>query len=183
MSDETITVGETNPDDGKKAIPELSIEVQLLVKALEPTEPNGIVTYETLKEAAAMDVQAGHGDGMGYGRLTSARRILARDHNMVFAAVSGVGLKLLDSTGRMGLGINHVHGIRRRARKTGAMLAKTDQTTMSNDARIQLNTTASIVGVIHAFAKPRVQKAIAGKVATSQAALPVGKTIAAFSGE
>ncbi len=188
MSDEqkpTIIDAETGKvvEKDKLAIPELSLETQAIVKLMLEVKLGEIITYETLSEAIEMPVQAGHGNGSGYGRLGSARRILERDHNMVFSAVSGEGLKLMDSDGRLDIGIHNVNGIRRRARKTGAMLAKTDQTTMSNDARIELNTTASVLGVIQAFTKPKLQKAIAGKVTVSQAALPVGKTIAAFAGE
>jgi alkylated DNA nucleotide flippase Atl1 len=170
-------------DTKTKAIPELSLETQTLVRVMLPLTQGDIITYETLSDAAGMPVQAGHGDGTGYGRLGSARRILERDHNMVFAAVAGVGLKLMDEDGRLGIGISSVDGIRRKARKTGVMLAKTDQGKMTNEARIQLNTTASVCGVIHAFTKPKMQKAIAGKVSQGQEALPVGKTIEAFMKE
>jgi hypothetical protein len=81
-----------------KSIPELSIEVQLLVKRLSLASVGETIEYGELCAVASQDVwhKSQH-------KLHSARRIVERDFGMVFVAVSGVGLKRISEPEKVDL--------------------------------------------------------------------------------
>jgi hypothetical protein len=68
----------------------LKTETRLLIDALRTAPIGQVVSFATLSAACGLDVQA-----QGRGLLSSARRIVARDHGAVFVSERTVGLRRL----------------------------------------------------------------------------------------
>jgi hypothetical protein len=77
-------------DDDKRVIGQASAEVLELVAMLAKTHVGEMVTYRHMTRTIGVDVVVRRH------LLASARRILMREHNMVFGCVMNEGLKLLD---------------------------------------------------------------------------------------
>lgn len=81
-----------NQLDGKKTPGERHIFTELIIQLLSSIEIGEIVTYEQLEAEIEMDCRP---QGPGYGYQYTARNILERESNIVFEAVSKIGLKRL----------------------------------------------------------------------------------------
>lgn len=82
----------TGGKEPKKTIGERHIFTTQLVKLLGSTNIGDIVTYEQLQDVIHMDCRP---QGPGYGYQYTARNILEKEANIVFEAVTNIGLKHL----------------------------------------------------------------------------------------
>jgi hypothetical protein len=74
----------------KAFIGEASVDTRFLVEAMRKVKPGELITYETLSQACGRDVREKR-------HLTdSARRILLRDHSMVFRCIANEGFIRLE---------------------------------------------------------------------------------------
>ncbi len=158
-----------------KSIPELSIEVQLLVKQLAAVAVGDVYTHQQMNETCGQDVwrKAQH-------KVVSARRIVERDYGIIFAAVSGVGLKRLNDAEKIGV---VAHGTELIHRKTKRLVRKAGTVDLSQlkPAEVQsFNVHVSQLGAIAAFASHKATKTLALAVEQSGHQLPLQKTLEAF---
>lgn len=79
-------------DNGKKTVGERHIFTQIIMQLLMAVEIGEIITYEQLEKEIDIDCRP---QKPGYGYQYTARIILEREENMVFEAVTKVGLKRL----------------------------------------------------------------------------------------
>ena len=166
----------TDNESDRKAIPELSLESQLLVDRLLTIEPGLCISYSVLADVIGQPVQT----GTGYGRLQTARRILQRDHGIVFEAVIGEGLKRMDDAGCVRVGASYRQRIRRAAKRGLSKLLCADPAKLTNDEKTEFHATASHLGVLHHMTGRAVTKQLTATVEKTQERLPVAKTLAAL---
>ena len=164
-------------DEKKKAIPELSIESQLLVDKLQTVKVGDVIPYSALSEVISQPVQT----GTGQGRLRTARNIMQREHGSVFEAVKGEGLKRMDSAGCVRVGTSYTQRIRRAAKRglRKLLCANTDE--LSNTEKTDYNATASHLGVLHHLTGRRATKQLTAAAEKTNQRLPIGKTLEAFT--
>jgi len=168
---------ETDPKPQPKAIPELSIESQLLVDQLVTVAAGDVIPYATLAAAIGQPVQS----GTGRNRLQTARRILQRDHATVFEAVANVGLKRMDAAGCVRVGSAYRQRIRRASKRGLEKLLCADPADLTNAQKTDFHATASHLGVLHHLTGRAATKQLAAAVEKTDQRLPVAKTLAAFT--
>ena len=124
---------------------QLSLNTQMLCERLrKETEAGAIVKYEDLSEVIAKDVRraAKH-------LLASARHVLERDENMVWAPVRNVGLELLSDTGVVYTGPCFLRKAHRAAKRGGRRMRSVRKfSDLPNEAKILHNTVLSQAGVM-----------------------------------
>ena len=150
-------MSETNGDN-KAAIPELSVEVQLIEARLAKTAMNEIVPYSELSAIAGKDIQSPTNRWIIY----RAWNRLLRDKRMVFAAVKGVGAKRLDDSAiATAVPESTVGRIRKAARrglrKMGTLVYENLKTP---EERMACCVNGSILRIITESTKPSVRRAI-----------------------
>jgi hypothetical protein len=158
-----------------RAIPELSVDTQTIERLLWDVPVGDVIDYTTLSAAIGRDVQhrARH-------ILDSAVRRVLRDKQMVFAAVSGLGMKRLDDTGVLGVGTQAVAEIGRKSKRTVKKLACAKYEALTKDGQNQHNVLVSQLGMLAHVTSTSAQKRIAAKVDEAQAKLPVAKMLEAM---
>lgn len=147
-----------------KSIPEIGLDTQTLERLLRQVQIGETVAYIVLSTAIGRDVQY-----EAYGNLRSARRRLLKQERIVFAAVTGEGLKRLDDRGKVGAGRAHIKKAHTQAKIARANLTSVDDfDAMPNELKIDHNIGLAMAGAIIHATSPRTEKAIAGKIETAQ---------------
>ena len=126
----------------KRSIPELSVDTQELMRALDRLLPGETATYKSLSDIIGRDVQ-----GQARGLLNSARNILLREEGKVLECVQKVGIKLLTRLEVPSVGRSTTARIRRMSQKTLRKLA-----TVSGDNDLPPETLARLNFELSAFA-------------------------------
>jgi len=166
-------MSETN---GKRAIPELSIDARLLAERLEKCQFGEIVPYDELSKVVGRNVR----ERQGYSQLQAARRVVMRERRMVFAAVTGEGLKRCDDAGIVAVAGSYVDRIHRMTKKSISTLACADFDKLDNSTRIELNAKASQLAVLDQLTTNKAQQKIAAAVKQAEDRLPLAKTLEVF---
>mgnify|MGYP001166929967 CR=1 FL=1 len=160
----------------KPTIQQLSIDSKLIAECLMQVEIGQLVTYEVLSEVIRQDATNDHGRGC----IATARRMLQRDHQMVFAAVRGVGLKRLSDAEIVQTGSHSVHRVRSAARRGAKMLtAVSDFDALAPADKLRHNAHLSVLGAIEAMTSTGAVKKVESKV-TAASPLPIAATLEAF---
>lgn len=143
-----------------KAIPELSVDTQVLERRLLELNIGDEVPYQVLSTAIGRNVQ-----GPGRHVLASAVRRLLNEHGRVIASVKGQGMKRLDDVGIVSTGaaaIKHIHRTSKRASKRLAAVA--DYEALPKPEQARLNLQRAMLGVLaHSTREPQMKK-LEGKV-------------------
>lgn len=156
----------------KKAIPDLSLESQLLYKRLKELKINDFVSYQELSDIAGRDVQ-----GRGRGNLHTAMRLCLRQDSIVLKAVIKEGVKRIDDVSNI-KGGNSLNRIKRIARRRRAELHCVDYKSLNRELQAQHNIELSQLGAAEYFSGKSAGVKLIG--ACERSALPVGKTIEFF---
>lgn len=160
----------------RRTIADASIEMRLLAALLEKAQPDDIVTYEQMEEAAGINPRPG---AAGYGKLGSARRRVQADQGIVFVAVAGVGLKRCREQEKpklMGSVSDRIH----RAASKGLKIAQTvDVSQLDNDGVVQFNLRCSQLGVMREFTGAKAVKRITQAVKKAGDQIPLKRTLEA----
>ncbi len=160
----------------KPSIQKLSIDSQLIAERLMQVEIGQLVTYEVLSEVIRQDATNDHGRGC----IATARRMLQRDHQIVFGTVRGVGLKRLSDAEIVQTGSHSVHRVRSAARRGAKMLtAVSDFDALAPADKLRHNATLSVLGAIEAISSAGAVKKVEQRV-TAASPLPIAATLAAF---
>lgn len=156
----------------------LSADTRLLAQRLRSVAEGETITYRTLGEAIGGAV-----DG-STSSLHSARRILMRDHMVVFDVITGVGLKrladrdIVATTGRMARDL-------RRAAERGVATLTCVKDFGALPRADQMRHTA-VTATLCAIAQMTAEKALASieaKVTPTMHELPISQTLAMFLSE
>jgi len=154
---------------------EMSSDARLLIQALQGVGESEEITYLSLSGAIGRDVRK-----HAYSALQTARKHL-EDDGILFDTVNGVGLKRMTAGDiAKGVGSRGVRSIHRMARRSIKRLSCAAHGDLTNDEAIAMNTSASVLGVLHECSKAKSVKAIEAKVQDSGAELPVGKSLELF---
>jgi len=162
----------------KRAIPELSVDTQVLERLLMTIDVGGVISYHMMTAAIGRDVQA---DGRHI--MDSARERVRRLNQAVFEPVTDVGLKRLDDIGIIGLGPMTRHRIERMARKGRAKLACVqDFDALPNAMKIEHNTSMAQLGAVQHFSSERTAKKLSTNLTTPQKDMPLRQCLKAMEG-
>lgn len=142
------------------AIPERSGQTRTLVRMLEQTQINGVVTHAEMTAAIGLDTQ-----GSGYHHLRSACLYLLRTAHMVFAPVVNEGVKRLDDAGKVSEGERRIGLLRRQSKRALRVLASVDDfAALLPPVRTKHNVLMAQFGAIRAMSSDPAAKKLAGKV-------------------
>ena len=158
------------------SIPELSVDAQVLARRLETAKPGEVISYGELSSLIKRDVQR-----EAASCLTSARRVVQREHRAVFAAVIKTGLKRLDSVGIVGSGEAGISKMHRQARRTARILSCAEYEGLTNSEKIRFNTAASLLGAMELATKPARIKALSAAVESAADKLPTASVLQLFA--
>lgn len=123
---------------------EASVDTRFLVEAMRKVKPGDLITYVELTQACGRDVREKR-------HLTdSARRILLRDHNMVFRCVANEGFIRLEDAKIVDVVNNdRRERIRRQARVAIKELACVEHHNLENARQIEHNTGMALFGALY----------------------------------
>lgn len=144
----------------QKAIPELSVDTQVLERMLKATAIGDIVTFGAMTEAIKRDVQK-----EARGNLRTARHRLRKTDHMVFGAVTNVGVKRLNDEGKIAAARGHVHRGRnqfKQARTTAA--AVDDFGKLPNHLKVEHNVIVAQAGALLHMTSTKSTKTLEGKI-------------------
>ena len=162
----------------KKAIGQRTYETQILADRLKQLKPSELITYDELAKLASMDVRP-HSNG--YGRLMSARRIAETECNFLLGVVAGEGIKRLEVEEQAAIAPNQLKTMRRRNRRALVRMSRVEYEKFTEQQRAEHNLTASVMGCVDLFTRPKSVEKLAGAVQQAAAKLPIGDTLKLFS--
>tara|TARA_R110000796_G_scaffold46566_5_gene112541 strand:- start:7169 stop:7672 length:504 start_codon:yes stop_codon:yes gene_type:complete len=165
----------TTPETSR-AIPELSVDAQVLEKHLLTLEVDQVATYVDLSALIKRDVQH-----ESRGVMATAQKRILRNHNRVFACVIGVGIKRLDDSAIVGIGDSFIRKQRRAAKRTARQLSCADPDKLNAEDRAKLDARLSFTGAMLLFTKDKPLRALEAQCASNNSKLPTAETMALFS--
>ena len=153
----------------------VSAETTLIAQRLADVEPGRIVTYAELSALVVADVR-----GSARHSLTSARRIVQRDHRAVFESVRGVGIRrLTDTEIATQCGRETIRAMHRKAGRGLKRIACANTDGLDREAVTRMNADASLIGVMRHVTKAGSLKRIESRVAEKggKDRLPIGDVL------
>lgn len=154
---------------------QLSADTRFLVQRLQKATVGETVTYEQLGQEVGKPVVG------GMPALQSAKRVLRRDFEMVFAAIHGVGLKRLNDVEIVGTAASTSKKLRRTAQRgVQTLTAVSDFSKLPREEQMRHSASLSIFGAVAEMNRePSIRKI--EKVAEAQRGeLPFAATLEAF---
>lgn len=152
-----------------------SLDAKRLCLLLESTPVGRLVTYKDLSAAIGRDVQT-----EARGVLYSARLIVQREISYVFGTVPNEGLKRLSDVEIVQTGAQTVSRIRRASRSGINRITAADPVQLPVEARVQMNTYLSLLGMLHTSLQEKRLKQLEERVARAESRLPLDTTLDAF---
>ena len=128
----------------KRIIGQTSLEVLELVEYLKAAKVDVLITYRQMSKTIGADVVVRRHI------LESARRILMREHRMVFGVVMSEGLRLLDAVEVVEMEPeNRRKRIRTQAKLGIRSLTTVDYDKLPEDKKVQQNVGMAMLGGLH----------------------------------
>ena len=158
-----------------KAIPELSVDTQVLAKLLRSAGPDELVTYAAMSIAIKRDVRV-----VARHLMESARRIVQREDGKVFECVFGEGLKLMTDSAKAGLGSHAAGRMRNISKRTLSKMATTSFEALSNEDKVAHNTGISLLSALAQATRPKSIQRLSVAVGEAQDKLPLASTLEMF---
>lgn len=157
-------------------IPQLSVDAQMLVKRLAQAKPGEVIEYSELNRIVPDRNLLGKDRYV----VCSARRVVQREHKIVFAPVKGKGLQRMTDDELAEIHHSTLDKIRGDARRGTRKLLCAEYEKLDNAHRVEHNTGLAVLGTItHFTRKDSVQK-IGFQTATEQKRLSFKETIEQF---
>ena len=166
------TESETN---GKRVIPQLSVDAQLLAKRLEQVLVGEVIEYKDLNSVIKGNTQNG-----SRGALNAARKTIQREKQIVFEPVLGKGLKRLTDSEIVGTGTAALAKIRRSSKRAVRKLACAEYDKLKPEEQTRFNAVGAMLGALHQASKERNLKVIEGECAVAKAQLSFNATFDLF---
>ena len=145
-----------------------------LMKQAAAADCDRIITYDELSKAAGCDVVSKRNI------LQTARNIAQREAGVVYGTINRLGVKLLDSTGIVGIGDHPLTHIRKTSTKTLRKLSLVKYEELTDVDKVRHNCNASFIGAMRLMTGASSRKRLEGAVAQAQAKLPVQETLRLF---
>ncbi len=158
-------------------INQVNIDALTLCDRLQAAEVGEVVTYAELSELIKRDVQR---DARYV--LASAQKRLQRDNRILFGAVRGVGIKRLNDEETVRVGATSMTKIRREARRGMQKTACANFDALSDEGKVQHNTSLSMLGALHLMTTSRKIKALKETIKNTGGKLSLGRTLELFQG-
>lgn len=150
-----------------------SSDTRFIIQKLREVEIGEIISYTILADAIAKGVSDLKGP------MSSARRVLLREENMVFEAITGVGLRRLSDTQIVGTATRTARHIRRTARRAVQTLsAVSDFSKLDRNDQMRHSAAASVFGAVAEMTTERGITRLQQKI--EDKALPFAATLEAF---
>jgi len=160
----------------KKPQFQLSVDVRLLSQMLAESDPDQVHSYERMSEIVGRDIQANRSI------LQSARRVVQRDHGIVFATVSRVGIQRITGGDVVRTTDGVIKKIRRSAkRQLGVLQCVGDTGELTRDEMTSLNLSMSMMGAMRQATSSKSIKQVESAVSSSGEPLAIAKTLEMFS--
>lgn len=153
-----------------------SIETRLLYDRLRKLEVEEVVTYEELSEVIGLDIQK-----EAWAALSSARRMILRDDNIVCDPVRGFGIKRLSDKEANATGSHTLLRVRRMTDRGVKKVLAADYDNLDDEDKTRRNATLSAFAVVKLMAKAKSLDRIAAANTTS-GELPIARTLELFKG-
>lgn len=157
---------------------QMSIDSRTVYERLIQTAIGETVTYDELTALIGRDIRSPR----AMGRLTTARRAVLHENNIVFGVIQKIGLKRLDDIEIVATGQQSVNRIKNLARRCVERLTigVREFDKLPNEAKVRHNTYVSMVGAVHMMTKPANIKLLEAKISQSKAVLPLAHTLEVF---
>lgn len=130
--------------------PECSMETRLLAERLRKVTVGEVIPYAWLCKLVNLDVQHKRRD-----LLDSARKIVQREDDMVFEAVTGTGLKRLDDVGILSTGHQGLTRMAGLSKRSLGKLACVDISTLGDTDRHRLWAMQGLLGAVAVITHPK----------------------------
>lgn len=146
-----------------------------LFDRLKTGKPGDVVTWDELAEVIGRPVKAGT---LGYEPLRRARWKCVRDLGVVWEPVSAHdGLKCLNDSETVALGVHALGAIRRRARRSNVKMAAVNAAKLDNADKLTLAGVMALNAAIESAATEKSLKRIEASVGDNPKPLPVARTL------
>ncbi len=148
-----------------KAIPELSVDTQVLERRLLTLDVGAVASYAELSALIQRNVQNG-----ARHVLASAVRRLLSEHGRVIACVRNEGVKRLDDLGIVSTGASAIKHIHRASKKaTKKLAAVQDYEQLPKEVQARVNVQRAMLGVLAQTTREPQLKRLETKVGESLA--------------
>ena len=163
-----------------KSIQELHADsIALYNRLLKVTEENPLITYQELNE-----VIIGNTQKEARGRLYTARKMIQREHSILFAPVMGIGLKRMTDSAVVASKDKYYQKMRRGTRKSIKDLTTIQNFEgLTNSEKTSHLAALSNFKAIQSFIKPQQVKKLEECVSHKQEQLSIASTIEALTGK
>jgi quinolinate synthase len=161
-----------------KAIGAACYETQQLaakLKAVVTAENYDVISYADLSKIIGYDVQRD-----GYSYLKSAREIVERDTGRLIGVVLSEGVKLLTPEEQVAIGPDSLQRLKRATTKSIKRIGRVQVDKLTDDQRLDYHTSASVLGAVHLFTKPKSVAKIEEAVSKASDKLAIGDTLKLF---
>lgn len=160
-----------------KSISEVRTETRLIVNRLAKLAHDETVSYDELASICGVDKNSQRFRGW----LASARRITEREHQGIWLeAVHSVGIKRLTPSSQPESLQMKCSRVSKLAGKALHRSAKIEYDAMSDQEKVAVNTTRTILHVMKQAGTKKVQKNLLSAVQNSGAELPMAKALEHF---
>jgi len=154
---------------------QISVEAEALIRLLVDCPVGSTIDYKAMNDACGVLVR----DRKWI--IATARNHMLNDHQAVFAAIRGVGLKRLTDSEIVASGDDHCRRIRRAAKRGIRQITCVSFEAMSTEDRARHNARLSVLTVMHSITRPTEAKKL--ESAAQQQRLSVDATLKHFLGQ
>lgn len=157
---------------------EMSADSRAIFDRLKACKVGDVVSYDEIDKIARRNVR-----GRDRYVLVSAIKAALRE-GLVFDAVRGVGVKLLNDVEIVSTAEGVIPRIRRLSRRaTRKLTSVRDFNGLPNDHKVKHNATLSMLGAVSMFARGESVSKVEGEVRKANQTLSLGATLELFRGK
>ena len=158
-------------DHSKQPDFRLNSDSRALVESLQDIKIGETVQYSRLSQIIGRDVQ-----GVASASLNSARRVVEREHRIVFGTIRGVGIKRLEDADIVKSTDKSREHIRRTSRRAVRRLGCVDYQNLTAEQQTKHNAAMSVFGVLSEVAAEKSIRRIEKKIEESGEELSIAKS-------
>lgn len=160
---------------GARSIPNIALETKTLVDFLKAKPEGTTIPYAELNELIGRPTEVG---GSGHGYLSSARRILLRDHGILVDAEPKIGIRVCTNDEKIIVAGRDVSRARRAVKRSGQKLRSVEYARLDDGQKRNWNARMSMVGALELLSAPKAVERVE-KIITDHA-LPSARTLELF---
>lgn len=161
---------------GQRSFPNISIETNSLVNHFKDKPEGAISTYKELEDLVGRSCRP---DGSGYRYLSSAKKILLRDYNMVLDAEPKIGVRVCTNEETMVVAGRDQKRGRRAILRSRKKLSTVEYGRLDQGKKVEWNARMSLLGALDLITTPKaikkVEKLVSDHVLPSASVLELFK--------